>query len=117
MSPFDTSILDAALAERKARNEVERQQVLAKTLRLLDELGPSYKIERAYVFGSIIKPGHFHANSDVDIAVEQIDPLRFFEAMSEFFNRLEREVDLIELDKCHFAHRIREKGRLWERRT
>ena len=113
MPPFDTSILDEALARRKARNEAERQQLLAKTLRLLGELGPDYKIERAYVFGSIIKPGHFHANSDVDIAVEQIDPLRFFEAMSEFFNRLEREVDLIELDKCHFAAKIRREGVLW----
>ncbi len=115
--PFDTSILDEALARRKARNEAERQQVLAKTLRLLDELGPPYKIERAYVFGSLVKPGRFHADSDVDIAVEQIDPRRFFEAMSEFFNRLGREVDLVELDKCHFAHRIRQKGILWEKRT
>ena len=115
--PFDTSILDEALARRKARNEAERQQVLAKTLRLLDELGPIYKIKRAYVFGSLVKSGRFHADSDVDIAVEQIDPRRFFEAMSEFFNRLGREVDLIELDKCHFAHRIRQKGILWEKMT
>lgn len=115
--PFDTSILDEALARRKARNETERQRVLAKTLRLLDELGPTYKIERAYVFGSTVKPGRFHADSDVDIAVEQIDPRRFFEAMSEFFNRLGREVDLVELDKCHFAHRIRQTGILWEKTT
>jgi hypothetical protein len=111
--PFDTSILDAALAQRKARHEAERQHLLAKTLRLLDEVGPVYKIERAYLFGSITKPGRFHAGSDVDIAVEQIDPLRFFEAMSEFFNRLECEVDLVELDKCHFADKIRREGVLW----
>lgn len=111
--PFDTSILDEALARRKARNEAERRQVLAKTLRLLDELGPIYKIERAYVFGSTVKPGRFHADSDVDIAVEQIDPARFFEAMSEFFNRLGREIDLVELDKCHFAGKIRREGVVW----
>lgn len=113
MPPFDTSILDEALAQRKARNEADRQHLLAKTLRLLDELGPGYKIERAYLFGSLTKPGRFHPKSDVDIAVERIDPLRFFEAMSEFFNRLGREVDLVELDKCHFADKIRREGVLW----
>lgn len=111
--PFDTSILDKALAQRKARNEAKRQQILAKTLRLLDDMGPRYNIQRAYLFGSVVKPGHFQANSDVDIAVEQINPSRFFEAMGEFFYRLEREVDLVELDKCHFADKIRREGVLW----
>lgn len=110
---FDTSLLDAALARRKAQNEIQRQRLLAKTLRLLDELGPEYGIKRAYIFGSVTKAGRFHAKSDVDIAVEQIDSPRYFEAMSEFYNRLGREVDLVELDKCHFAHKIQREGLLW----
>lgn len=115
--PFDTSILDAALARRQTGLERERQALLAKVFCLLDELAPAYGFEKAYVFGSLISPGRFNPKSDVDIAVERIDPLRFFEAMSDFSSRLEREVDLIELDKCHFAHRIREKGILWEKMT
>lgn len=115
--PFDTFILDEALAQRKARNEAERQKLLAKTLRLLDDLGARYNIQRAYLFGSVVKPGHFQPDSDVDIAVEQIDPRQFIAALSEFSMRLNRDVDLIELDKCHFAHRIREKGLLWEKTT
>lgn len=114
---FDTSVLDTVLARRRAENERERQALLAKVLQLLDELAPRYGIQQAYAFGSIVMPGRFGPQSDVDIAVEQIDPARFFEAMSAFSMLLKREVDLVELGKCHFAHRIRERGILWERTT
>lgn len=70
--PFDTSLLDAALARRRAQDEAERQRVATRVLHLLDDLGPRYNIQRAYLFGSVIKPGRFKAgSSDVDIAVEQ----------------------------------------------
>ena len=115
--PFDTSVLDAALARRRAENEQERQTLLANVLRMLEQLGPEYGIQQAYVFGSVVLPGRFYFHSDIDIAVEQIDPKRFFEAMSTLSASLGRDVDLVELDKCHFAHRIREKGILWEKTT
>ncbi len=113
--PFDTSVLDAALARRRANFEQQRQQLLAKVLKLLDELGPEYGIQQAYVFGSLAMPGRFDSRSDIDIAVEQIDPERFFEAMGKFSFALGRQVDLVELDKCHFADKIRKKGIRWIR--
>ncbi len=67
---FDALILDAALARRRSDYERQRQKLLAKTLRLLDELGPGYGIQPFYVFGSLISPGRFGPHSDVDIAVE-----------------------------------------------
>ncbi len=114
---FDTSVLDQALARRQASNERDRQALLDKVFHLLEGLGSTYGIDRAYVFGSLIRPGRFNNQSDIDIAVEEIDPSRFFEAISEFSRHLERTVDLLELNKCHFAQRIREKGVLWERTT
>ncbi|MCP4707463.1 MAG: hypothetical protein GY869_02460 [Planctomycetes bacterium] len=45
---FDTSVLDAALARRQTDYERQRQKLLAKALRLLDELGPGYGIRQAY---------------------------------------------------------------------
>lgn len=111
---FDTSRLELALEERKARLEQERQTLLQKTLALLDKIGPEYGIGKAYLFGSLVEPGHFSPESDVDIAVEQIDPDRFFEAISIFSTALHRQVDVVRLDTCHFAHRIREKGIVWE---
>lgn len=110
---FDTHLLDEALARRRIVLERERQAALASVLRLLEELGPRYGIRRAYIFGSITRPGHFTEASDVDIAVEPMGPEHFFAAMSAFALALGREVDLVELDKCHFAYRIRERGIEW----
>ncbi len=110
---FDTYLLDEALARGRTAREKERQTALASVLRLLRELGPQYSIRSAYVFGSVCRPGRFTKDSDVDIAVEPMDPELFFAAMSAFALALGREVDLVELDKCHFAHRIREEGIEW----
>ena len=112
---FDTSVLDEALARRRAAYEQERQTLLAEVQHLLDDLGPRYGIQQAYIFGSLVRPGRFIPESDVDIAIEQIDPVRFFEAMEEFSMRLKREVDLVELNKCHFADKIQREGILWTR--
>ena len=111
--PFDTAILDRALADEQQKNEVARSALLQQTLAALDALGPKFGIERAYIFGSLLQPGRFHAASDVDIAVENIDPEQHFTAISQLMTVLGRNVDLIRLDTCHFAQRIREQGLLW----
>lgn len=115
--PFDTSILDAALAQQRAERELERQQLLVRVLRLLDERAVAFGIQEAYVFGSLTIPYRFSPQSDVDIGVEQIEPTKFIEAMAEFSLVLGRDVDLVELDKCHFAHRIREKVLPYKQRS
>ena len=74
-----------------------------------------YGIETAYIFGSATRPYKFHQNSDVDLGVEEIDPIAHFSAISLLSAYLEREVDIIRLDSCHFAHRIRSTGILWKR--
>lgn len=112
---FDTSVLDRALAQRRAARERERQAVLDHLLQLLDELGPRYGISEAYVFGSVTRPGRFDERSDVDIAVEEMAPEDFFDAISAFSTALGREVDLVELRKCRFADRIRSQGIRWKK--
>lgn len=110
---FDTHILDAAIARRRERREQERQRLLADLLRLLDELGPRHGVGEAYVFGSITRPGGFDEQSDVDVGVEQVAPARFFDFMGALSLALERDVDMVDLAQCHFAHRIRAKGIRW----
>lgn len=110
---FDTSVLDEAVAQRRAAYEQKRQVRLAEVLQLLDELAPGYGIRQAYIFGSLAQPGRFKPTSDIDIAVEQIDPRRFFEAAGQLSMRLGCEVDLVELKHCHFADKIRREGVLW----
>lgn len=111
--PFDTSVLDAALRERQARYEQSRVQTLAKVLDLLDLLGPDYGLQEAYVFGSLAGPGRFRPESDVDIAVVLAGAESLFRLSAELSIRLVRDVDLIELDKCFFADKIRREGVRW----
>jgi predicted nucleotidyltransferase len=112
---YDTSVLDKAIAKRHARWEQERQATLARVLQLLDEYGPRFDLREAYVFGSVVGPGRFDALSDVDIAVGRMPVAGFFQMMATLSLELGRDVDLVELDKCHFARRIREEGIRWTR--
>ncbi len=113
MQPFDTSLLDQVLCDRRSHLEQARQELLRQTLDWLAQHGEEYGIRQAYVFGSVICPGRFTERSDVDIAVERIDSIRLLEAFTNMSSALGREVDMIELEKCHFADRIRQQGILW----
>ncbi len=113
VSPFDTSLLDRILIERQQQRERERQQVLQQVLAWLQTSGVCYGIESAYLFGSVTQPGRFHENSDVDLGVEAINPVRQIDAIADLSMALLRDVDIVDLRRCHFAHRIREQGQLW----
>jgi uncharacterized protein len=113
--PFDTSLLDQVLAERQQQHEQTRQQVLQQVLDWLHSFGDRYGIESAYLFGSVTQPRRFHENSDVDLGVENIDPVRQIEAIADLSLALLRDVDIVDLRHCHFAHRIREQGQRWTR--
>ena len=72
-------------------------------------------VEQAIIFGSIDRPGHFDANSDVDVAVGELPARDYFTLKSHLEHALCREVDLVELDRCHFAASIRRTGTTWTR--
>jgi len=113
--PYDTRLLDEAIAERQAKHEQERQQVLQQTLAWLQQSGDRYGIEQAYIFGSVTQPGRFHDHSDVDLGVEVINSVLQIDAIADLSMFLLRDVDIVDLRHCHFAHRIRERGLLWMR--
>lgn len=113
MNSFNTTYLDKVLCERRDRLEQQRQEVLQQVFDWLDCYGERYGLDKAYVFGSLVRPGRFREDSDVDLAVEAIDPDRLFQLMANLSEAVGRDVDLVELPKCHFAHRIRERGMLW----
>ncbi|MCZ7667673.1 MAG: nucleotidyltransferase domain-containing protein [Chloroflexi bacterium] len=113
---FDASILDAAKARRRVEDEQLRQQVLQRTLDFLDEFGSRHELGGVILFGSLIAPGRFGTHSDVDVAVDGIDPALFFDLMASLSLALGRDVDLVDLSQCHFAERIRQKGVRWTKK-
>lgn len=110
---FDTVILDQAIADKQARDEEERLATLAQLLSILESVAGEYGIQRAYIFGSLVHPGRFRPDSDVDIAVEQELAANYFAVLARLVAALGREVDLIELSRCHFADKIRQEGLRW----
>ena len=107
---FKTYFLDRAIINRRKLQEQQRQQILAQVIEWLETVGTQHGIERAYIFGSSTRPGDFTEASDVDIAILGKLPEEFCTLISLLSTTLGREVDLIQLEKCHFAERIREKG-------
>jgi predicted nucleotidyltransferase len=112
MTP-NTNYLDKCLKEKAAKNEKERQRILKDVQAWLDEFGSEYGVQQAYIFGSLTYPNRFHEESDIDIAVEQADPAGFFSMISFLMTDFNRDVDVIPLNKCHFADKIRKTGVLW----
>lgn len=110
---FNTDLLDQAIAKRRHNQEQQRQKILAQVINWLETVGGQQGIERAYIFGSSTRPGDFTETSDVDIAVSGKLPQEFCALISFLATTVEREVDLIHLEKCHFSDRIRDLGILW----
>lgn len=113
MEPYLTSTLDQIILERSLQLEQERQILLEKTQQWLEEFASVYGINKVYIFGSVTRPKKFNQNSDIDLAVEEINAQDYFLVISLLSAYLGREVDLIKLENCHFAERIRQTGILW----
>ncbi len=110
---FPTPLLDARLARQKAANEQARQQILQMTQRWLGSNAARYGIERGCIFGSVTVAGRFSDRSDIDLAVETHKTGDICALMGDLSMHINRDVDLIPLDQCHFAEKIRRIGLPW----
>jgi len=113
--PYD--LTDRIIEKQKADRERERQQVLSSVKDILEELAPEYGFSKAYIFGSIVKPGRFRRNSDVDIAIFDLKDEDFFRLMAEISRKLERNVEICQMETVdERLRRSIEEGILWTRR-
>ena len=110
---FKTDVLNRAIARKRREREALRVAVQARALQLLDE--SPVELDEAILFGSVVRPGRFSARSDVDVAVPDLEPRDFFALMGHLEEGLEREIDLVPIDTCHFADSIRRTGLKWKR--
>ncbi|CAN5723341.1 hypothetical protein BH10CHL1_BH10CHL1_34240 [soil metagenome] len=82
-------------AKQRAQYEAVRQAWLVQAREAIQRFAPDFPaIERVYLFGSLMQPGRFRPNSDIDVAVE----CRSVETESAFWRTLElilqRDVDV-----------------------
>ena len=76
-------------ARRRAQREAVRQQWLQRTRQAVSRLVVEHLgVRRVVLFGSLVKPGRFRPDSDIDVAVE-CDTV---ESETAFWRALEREL-------------------------
>lgn len=110
---FPTPLLDKKLVQIRLQNEAERKHLLQEALSWLQQNAARFGVEQGYLFGSVTQEGNFSQRSDLDLAIESLKEGDPFGLMSYLSLHLNREVDLVPLDRCHFADKIRRTGILW----
>ncbi|MDA8408571.1 MAG: nucleotidyltransferase domain-containing protein [Deltaproteobacteria bacterium] len=110
---FDFSIWERNLARKAEESEKLRQTMLVRLDEALKVLSEKYHWHKAFIFGSVTCKGAFHDSSDVDVGIEGLNPLDHYALVADISSLLERDVDVVLLEECGFAEKIRKKGQKW----
>jgi len=108
--------LQARLAQQLQAREQRRQSALQAMRVAARSVLPRFpRVRRAFLFGSVLRPGAWRSESDIDIAIEgELSAEEYFALWRE----LERAaanwpIDLVELERdLSFAACVREGGEL-----
>lgn len=103
-------------AREKKQQEQERlrKEVLWQVEAALKELATRYSWTEIYLFGSLLQPGRFDRDSDVDLSVAGLPKQDLYRLTAELMSLLGRNVDLVILEESSLSEKIRQKGVLWE---
>jgi predicted nucleotidyltransferase len=86
----------------------ELKRLIDRAAAVLKEAGA----REVYVFGSVAS-GKMREDSDIDIAVSGLPPEKFFQAMGDAADALQRPLDLVDIDEVNpFTRYLREEGEL-----
>jgi len=117
---FDVAACRAYLRARQEREHQAREQRRQAAREALRTAARSVlprfpDVRRAFLFGSVLRPGGLRSTSDVDVAIEgKLEAQEYFALWRE----LERAapgwlIDLVELERdLRFAALVRERGEL-----
>ena len=109
--------LAARLAQQYEQAEARRLAALDAARCAIRRAGPRFtSVRRAYLFGSVLLPGQFRPDSDIDVGIEgKLEAEDFF----GLWRAIEEgapgwQVELVELDRTRvpFAGRVRLEGEL-----
>ena len=100
------------LEQQKAREREDSR--LATLARLRTATSEHLAGLQCVVFGSVLKPGNFRKNSDVDIALfDEPAGTSIFSLHSRLEEAIGRNVDLVMLPECRLKEKILREGEIW----
>lgn len=85
--------------ETQARADARAQAIRARLPAAKQVLMERYGAKRVVLFGSFAR-GDVSERSDVDLAVEGIDPIGYFTALADLMGLLDSPVDLVEIERA-----------------
>jgi predicted nucleotidyltransferase len=106
---FDTSLLEKITEEKARKREEKRIRLLSETIVKLKTFFEGKRVRHVYLTGSILRERNFYDFSDIDVAVEGLEE-DYFRTLVEIEDLLDRDVDLIELERCRFKEFIKADG-------
>jgi len=90
------------------------QQLMEVAQKCASVLAEKYSVRKVYLFGSVAWPERFHADSDLDLAVEGLPDEKYMRALAELWRLLpaDRELNLVPLEAAfpELAERVRREG-------
>jgi len=95
-----------------------RQEALSAAHTMASHLAAYCSVQRVTLFGSVLDESAFSEESDIDIAVEGLDPERYFEALGEISMHTTFNVDLVPYEDARefMKQRIRRGKVLYEKK-
>ena len=108
-SRFDISLWEKRVLRTRQQQEDLREKMLHYAREVVKNYFADRQVTQVYLTGSLLHTNKFRQHSDIDIAVEGLHN-EYFKIKSELEELLDRDVEIIELEKCRFARSIRERG-------
>ena len=99
--PFDTSIRDRAIRDRRRRLAAEQAELLPRVRQALLELREPLGVQSAYIVGSVLSPEIWRESSHIAVAVGGCSHA-VLEVMKALEDATGRTVDVIDLDRHPF---------------
>lgn len=112
-----TELLDFYLKKLEKKKEARRIRLLRKVKNALGRIRKDLYFKEAYIFGSILKPGRFYNDSDIDIAVNGLKDKDFFLFMARLSDMAGEDVDVLQLEKHRLKDKIMKEGLLWKKQS